>query len=72
LLEVRLAAGLSVAELDDAGKVAARQMVEEGLVEPAPLGSPGAEDAPDEPDPRVVLTQRGRLLADTVVHRLLP
>jgi oxygen-independent coproporphyrinogen-3 oxidase len=55
LLEVRLRDGLPVAVLDDPS--ALRGLVADDLVE-------------DRPD-RVVLTRRGRLLADGVVHRLL-
>ncbi|GAA1544251.1 radical SAM family heme chaperone HemW [Nocardioides humi] len=57
LLEVRLRSGLPVAALDEAGRGALPGLVEDGLVE-------------DRAD-RVVLTSRGRLLADGVVHRLL-
>jgi oxygen-independent coproporphyrinogen-3 oxidase len=55
LLEVRLRGGLDVAVLD--GSSALRDLVADDLVE-------------DRAD-RVVLTRRGRLLADGVVHRLL-
>ncbi|HWJ66467.1 MAG TPA: radical SAM family heme chaperone HemW [Nocardioides sp.] len=57
LLEIRLREGLDVAVLDADGQRALGALVAEGLVE-------------DRPD-RVVLTLRGRLLADGVVHRLL-
>ncbi|MCR1782321.1 radical SAM family heme chaperone HemW [Nocardioides carbamazepini] len=57
LLEVRLRSGLPVDVLDDAGRAVLPALVADGLVE-------------DRPD-RVVLTLRGRLLADGVVHRLL-
>ncbi|TNM41213.1 coproporphyrinogen III oxidase [Nocardioides albidus] len=57
LLEVRLRSGLPVAALDDAGRAALPGLVADGLVE-------------DRAD-RLVLTLRGRLLADGVVHRLL-
>jgi coproporphyrinogen III oxidase-like Fe-S oxidoreductase len=61
LLETRLASGLPAPLLDAEGRAAAEAMVDEGLVdEPAWRGG------------RVVLTLRGRLLADLVVHRLLP
>jgi oxygen-independent coproporphyrinogen-3 oxidase len=43
--------------LDDAGRTAAREAVTDGLLVPA--------------GDRVVLTRRGRLLADGVVHALL-
>jgi putative oxygen-independent coproporphyrinogen III oxidase len=61
LLAIRLRDGLPVEVLDDTGRAALAAQVEEGLVEP------GALDAG-----RVVLTLRGRLLADAVVRALLP
>lgn len=57
LLELRLREGLDAAVLDDAGRRALAGLVADGLVQ-------------DRAD-RVVLTLRGRLLADGVVHRLL-
>ncbi|WGY03913.1 radical SAM family heme chaperone HemW [Nocardioides sp. QY071] len=57
LLEVRLRSGLPVDVLDDDARAALPGLVADGLVE-------------DRAD-RVVLTLRGRLLADGVVHRLL-
>ncbi|WP_028655771.1 radical SAM family heme chaperone HemW [Nocardioides sp. J54] len=60
LLELRLREGLDPALLDDAGRDELPGLVDEGLVEPAALAAG-----------RVVLTRRGRLLADGVVHRLL-
>ena len=64
LLETRLRSGLPVGVLDDAGRAALSDQVALGLVEPDPLGTPY--------DGRVVLTRRGRLLADAVVRALLP
>ncbi|WP_053205815.1 radical SAM family heme chaperone HemW [Jiangella muralis] len=61
LLEVRLAAGLDLAVLDDAGRKAAAAAVADGLGEPDALVAG-----------RLVLTRRGRLLADAVVRDLLP
>ena len=61
LLELRLRDGLPVDVLDPAGLDQLTAQVEAGLVEPAALGSG-----------RVVLTLRGRLLADAVVRDLLP
>ncbi len=58
LLELRLAEGLPVGVLDDAGREEAKQAIADGLLEPL--------------DDRCVLTDRGRLLADAVVRRLLP
>ncbi|MFB9376205.1 radical SAM family heme chaperone HemW [Kineococcus gynurae] len=57
LLRSRLAEGFDPADWDV--RVAAAQLLLDGLLEPA--ARPG----------RVRLTRRGRLLADTVVHRLL-
>jgi oxygen-independent coproporphyrinogen-3 oxidase len=61
LLETRLRTGLPVDVLDDAGRGALPGQVERGLVEQDALN-----------DGRVVLTLRGRLLADAVVRDLLP
>ena len=60
LLETRLAQGLPTDVLDDAGRARLPALVERGLVEEA-----GVAQA------RVVLTTRGRLLADAVVRDLL-
>jgi coproporphyrinogen III oxidase-like Fe-S oxidoreductase len=65
LLGVRLADGLDVAALPPDGLPRLPEVVAEGLVEPGPEGVEGA------PPSRVVLTDRGRLLADGVVRRLL-
>jgi oxygen-independent coproporphyrinogen-3 oxidase len=62
LLETRLRDGLNTAVLDDAGRAALSDQLDQGLLEPGPLLQRG----------RVVLTQRGRLLADAVVRALLP
>lgn len=56
LLEVRLRGGLPVTEVDPGAPVA--ELVADGLLEP--------------PSDRLVLTRRGRLLADAVVRDLLP
>ncbi|CAB4722887.1 MAG: coproporphyrinogen III oxidase [Actinobacteria bacterium] len=58
LLELRLREGLDLAALDDAGRSAVPGVVDDGLA--VHLGS------------RLVLTDRGRLLADAVVRALLP
>jgi len=60
LLETRLRQGLPVAVLDDAGRAALADQVDRGLV-----------DARAADGGRVVLTTRGRLLADAVVRDLL-
>jgi oxygen-independent coproporphyrinogen-3 oxidase len=61
LLETRLRTGLPVDVLDDAGRAALPDQVERELVEASALAAG-----------RVVLTLRGRLLADAVVRDLLP
>jgi oxygen-independent coproporphyrinogen-3 oxidase len=61
LLEIRLRDGLAVAVVDDAGRAALPGLLERGLVEREALGRG-----------TVVLTLRGRLLADAVVRDLLP
>ena len=58
LLEVRLRDGLPLDVLDGAGRAAAQDAVARGLG--------------DVHDGRLVLTVRGRLLADAVVRDLLP
>jgi len=58
LLETRLAEGLQHDVLDDAGRAAVPGLVADGSV--------------DVQGDRLVLTPRGRLLADAVVRRLLP
>jgi oxygen-independent coproporphyrinogen-3 oxidase len=60
LLETRLRQGLPLDVLDDAGRAALPDQVARGLVEQRGLGQG-----------RVVLTTRGRLLADAVVRDLL-
>jgi len=66
LLGVRLAGGLDVGMLDPTARTAVAGLVAGGLAEPA--AALGAGGRPR----RVVLTRRGRLLADTVVRALLP
>lgn len=60
LLRIRLADGLPLSVLDDAGRAAAAQAVADGLL-----------DTTAHHDGRAVLTRRGRLLADAVVRALL-
>ncbi|MDP9791547.1 oxygen-independent coproporphyrinogen-3 oxidase [Catenuloplanes nepalensis] len=60
MLRVRLAEGLPLATLDEAGRAGAKDALSRGLLEPA------AYDAG-----RIVLTLPGRLLADGVVRDLL-
>jgi putative oxygen-independent coproporphyrinogen III oxidase len=61
LLGVRLREGLAVDRLDDAGRSAVAGLVADGLLD----GTAAVREG------RAVLTLRGRLLADTVVRRLL-
>lgn len=61
LLRVRLAEGLPTTALDDAGRSAVAGLIADGLI-----------DGRAAIAGRVVLTLRGRLLADAVVRRLLP
>jgi oxygen-independent coproporphyrinogen-3 oxidase len=61
LLGVRLAHGLPTSELDDAGRTAVAGLIADELI-----------DGKAAIAGRVVLTLRGRLLADAVVRRLLP
>jgi oxygen-independent coproporphyrinogen-3 oxidase len=63
LLGVRLVDGLPLSELDAAGRSAVAALVADGLVD----GRAATADRPR----RVVLTGRGRLLADAVVRDLL-
>ncbi len=65
LLETRIAEGLPTEVLSEAERSAVPSLIAEGLVDGrAALGA-------GESSPRIVPTLRGRLLADTVVHRLL-
>jgi len=59
MLATRLATGCEVTELSLAGRCAAAAAVADGLADPAALGAG-----------RVVLTRRGRLLADAVIGDL--
>jgi putative oxygen-independent coproporphyrinogen III oxidase len=59
MLTTRLATGCDAAELGEAGLAAARAAVDDGLAEEAAFGAG-----------RVVLTRRGRLLADAVIGDL--
>jgi len=60
MLELRLADGLTLDALDDNGRREARRAAADGLLEPGALAAGHA-----------VLTDRGRLLADGVVRRLV-
>jgi oxygen-independent coproporphyrinogen-3 oxidase len=61
LLAVRLAEGLPLADLSPAGRERVAGLVADGLAQPSAVLA----------GRRLVLTRRGRLLADGVVHRLL-
>jgi oxygen-independent coproporphyrinogen-3 oxidase len=65
MLRLRLASGLPSELLDDAGRAAAGRAAADGLLDPAALRGAGSDRG------RAVLTRRGRLLADAVVHALL-
>ena len=60
LLGVRLVEGHPVGDLDDAGRKEAAALADDGLLDPAALAAG-----------RLVLTRRGRLVADGVVLRLV-
>ena len=61
MLRTRLAEGLELSRLKDSGRLAVAGLMADGLVDPkAALNG------------RVLLTTKGRLLADAVVRRLLP
>jgi oxygen-independent coproporphyrinogen-3 oxidase len=62
LLELRLRDGLPLGVLDAAGAAAVPALVADGLLEADPVTDGN----------RLVLTTRGRLLADAVLHQLLP
>ncbi|MBL3686896.1 coproporphyrinogen III oxidase [Leucobacter zeae] len=65
LLETRIADGLAISELGAGGRTAVPELIADGLIDGrAAIGAAGAPG-------RIVPTLRGRLLADTVVHRLL-
>lgn len=61
MLEARLVSGLAVASLGESGRHAVAGLIAEGLVE-APAAFAG----------KLILTLKGRLLADAVVRRILP
>ena len=61
LLGIRVREGLPLGALSPTGRLAVAGLVADGLVEGA-----------DAVRGRVVLTRRGRLLADAVVRALLP
>jgi oxygen-independent coproporphyrinogen-3 oxidase len=61
LLGTRISAGLPLDYLRVSGRTAVAGLIADGLVDGSAVMTSG----------RVVLTRRGRLLADTVVHRLL-
>ena len=61
MLEARLGSGLEVDAVDAVGRHAVAGLIADGLVEPAEAFKG-----------RLVLTLKGRLLADAVVRRLLP
>ncbi len=70
LLETRLVDGLAVDVLDDEGRSWLPDLVDNGLVQP--LGSSGVGSGLPGSDDRVVLSLKGRMLADAVVRDLVP
>jgi putative oxygen-independent coproporphyrinogen III oxidase len=74
LLESRLVTGLPLDDLDAPGRDAVAGLVNEHLVELSAPHRPGARPRADKSGSgeRLVLTRRGRLLADAVVRTLLP
>jgi coproporphyrinogen III oxidase-like Fe-S oxidoreductase len=74
LLETRLVTGLPLDVLDPGGRAAVAGLVADGLVELSDAVSAGARASSDNSasGDRLVLTRRGRLLADAVVRTLLP
>ena len=65
MLGVRLAEGLPVSDLRPAGRARLADLERDGLIEPARAGQDGAAH-----DRAIVLTRRGRLLADAVIRDL--
>jgi oxygen-independent coproporphyrinogen-3 oxidase len=61
MLEARLVSGLAIATLGESGRHAVAGLMAEGLV-----------DAQAAIQGTLVLTLKGRLLADAVVRRILP
>lgn len=61
MLEARLIAGVEIGSLGESGRKAVAGLIADGLVEPASAFRG-----------RLVLTLKGRLLADAVVRRILP
>ncbi|MCU1511504.1 MAG: coproporphyrinogen oxidase, partial [Arthrobacter sp.] len=61
MLEARLNTGLETSGLGDTGRHAVAGLIADGLVDPAAAFRG-----------RLVLTLKGRLLADAVVRRILP
>jgi oxygen-independent coproporphyrinogen-3 oxidase len=60
MLGIRLAAGLPVSELRPPGRARLEALGRDGLIETTPTGQ----------EPAIVLTRRGRLLADAVIREL--
>jgi coproporphyrinogen III oxidase-like Fe-S oxidoreductase len=74
LLESRLVTGLPLDVLDSSGRDAVAGLVDDHLVDLSAPHRPGARPFADKSGSgeRLVLTRRGRLLADVVVRTLLP
>jgi oxygen-independent coproporphyrinogen-3 oxidase len=74
LLESRLVTGLPLDLLDEPGRAAVPSLVSDGLAELSDVARVRAHTTSDKSamSERLVLTRRGRLLADAVVRALLP
>jgi oxygen-independent coproporphyrinogen-3 oxidase len=74
LLETRLSSGLALDVLDAAGRAVVPDLLADGLVTLTPVEASvmPAEGSAVPADRSLVLTRRGRLLADAVVRALLP
>jgi putative oxygen-independent coproporphyrinogen III oxidase len=70
MLRLRLASGLPLPLLDEAGRAAAARAAVDGLLDPVALAG-GRRAGGGRDEGRAVLTRRGRLLADAVVQALL-
>lgn len=77
MLEIRLATGLAVTTLRPAGRAALPDLLTQGLIEVVALrpgqaaGSSNDSAAKGGGEQRIVLTRRGRLLADAVIRHLV-
>ncbi|MCL1899065.1 MAG: hypothetical protein FWG11_00830, partial [Promicromonosporaceae bacterium] len=72
MLRLRLREGLPVEALSEAGRAAIPDLIAQGLITLGPIDDPAVAgaDGTGGPGHRIVLTRRGRLLADAVTHEL--